>query len=443
MLCHHSAVTDCALPGTSVTIHLPFRNQGMKSEIRNPDLADAGAARMAWDAREMPVLQLIKDRFSRELPFRNLRVGVCLHISTKTANLVTTIQAGGATPVVCASNPLSTQDDVAASLVKHHGISVFAIKGEDVDTFQRHLHTVLETKPDLLLDDGADLVTTAHLHHRQNLERIVGGTEETTTGINRLRSMTRKGALTLPMIAVNESRTKHLFDNRFGTGQSALDGVIRATNLLIAGKTVVVCGYGWCGRGVASRARGLGANVVVTEVDPVPALEAAMEGYRVMPMADAAETGDLFITVTGNRGVVNRDHLTAMKDGAVLANAGHFDVEIDLEALDELAVARRLARPFVEEYTLNDSRKLYVLGEGRLVNLVAGEGHPAAVMDLSFANQALAAEFLVNRHEGLTPGIHTLPGEIDRKIAGMKLESMGLACDTMTSEQREYLESWE
>ena len=414
----------------------------MKPDIRDPNLAEAGATRMEWDARQMPVLQSIKDRFCQEKPFEGLRIGVCLHISTKTANLVTAIKAGGAEPVVCASNPLSTQDDVAASLVVHHEIPVFAKKGEDDDTFRRHLHIVLEAKPDILLDDGADLVTTAHRNHRQNLDLIIGGTEETTTGISRLRSMTREGALTFPVIAVNDSRTKHLFDNRFGTGQSALDGVIRATNLLIAGKTVVVCGYGWCGRGVASRAQGLGGHVVITEVDPVPALEAAMEGYRVMPMEEAAGVGDLFITVTGNRSVVNRDHLANMKDGAVLANAGHFDVEIDLEALDELAIARRPARPFVEEYTLENNRRLHVLGEGRLVNLVAGEGHPAAVMDLSFANQALAAEFLVKRHEDLTPGIHMLPEEIDRDIAGMKLESMGLSCDTMTSDQKEYLDSW-
>ncbi len=414
----------------------------MKSDISNLDLADSGAARMEWDARQMPVLQTIKDRFSREQPFRNLRVGVCLHISTKTANLVTTIKAGGAEPIVCASNPLSTQDDVAACLVRDHHIPVFARKGVDTDTFSRHLHTVLDAKPDLLLDDGADLVTNAHLHHCHHLDRILGGTEETTTGINRLRSMVRKAELAFPMIAVNDSKTKHLFDNRFGTGQSALDGVIRATNTLIAGKTVVVCGFGWCGRGVASRAKGLGAIVVVTEVDPISALEAAMEGYRVMPMQEAAGLGDLFITVTGNRGVVNRDHLSAMKDGAMLANAGHFDVEIDLEALDSLAVKRRPMRSFVEEFTLADRRRLYVLGEGRLVNLVAGEGHPAAVMDLSFANQALAAEYLVKKHDEMGPGIHTLPDDLDTEIARLKLESMGIACDTMTSEQEEYLESW-
>ncbi len=414
----------------------------MEYEIGNPDLADSGAARVEWDAREMPILRSIRDRFSRERPLRGLRVGVCLHISTKTANLVTAIKSGGAAPIVCASNPLSTQDDVAASLVMHHGIAVFAKRGEDGGTFSRHLHTVLNAQPDILLDDGADLVTTAHRDHRRNLDRIIGGTEETTTGINRLRSMVRSGELAFPVIAVNDARTKHLFDNRFGTGQSALDGILRATNTLIAGKTVVVCGYGWCGRGVASRARGLGGQVIVTEVDPVPALEAALEGYRVLPMAKAAALGDLFITVTGNRGVIRRDHLEAMKDGALLANAGHFDVEIDLQALDALAAGRRSVRPYVEEFTLTDDRRLYLLGEGRLVNLVAGEGHPAAVMDLSFANQALAVEHLVRNREGLSPGLHTLPEEIDREIAGLKLESMGAACDELTPEQRDYLDSW-
>lgn len=414
----------------------------MEPDIRDPDLAEAGAARMAWDARQMPVLRAIKDRFVREQPLRNLRVGVCLHISTKTANLVTAIKAGGAEPIVCASNPLSTQDDVAASLVVHHGVPVFAKRGEDSDTFSRHLHTVLNAQPDLLLDDGADLVTTAHRDHRRHLDRIIGGTEETTTGVNRLRSMVRKGDLTFPVIAVNDSKTKHQFDNRFGTGQSALDGILRATNTLIAGKTVVVCGYGWCGRGVASRTRGLGGQVIVTEVDPVAALEAAMEGFQVLPMAEAAPLGDLFITVTGNRGVIRRDHLDAMKDGTMLANAGHFDVEIDVQALAALAVERQILRPWVEEYVLANGRRLYLLGEGRLVNLVAGEGHPAAVMDLSFANQALAVEHLAARHEDMTPGVHTLPDEIDREIAGLKLASMGLAVDELTPEQTAYLDSW-
>jgi len=414
----------------------------MESDIRDPDLAESGAARMEWDARQMPVLRSIKDRFAVEQPFRNLRVGVCLHISTKTANLVTAIQSGGATPIVCASNPLSTQDDVAASLVRHHGIPVFAKRGEDTGTFSRHLHIVLEAQPDILLDDGADLVTTAHRDHRPRLEQIIGGTEETTTGVNRLRSMVRNGDLAFPVIAVNDSKTKHLFDNRFGTGQSALDGILRATNTLIAGKTVVVCGYGWCGRGVASRARGMGASVIVTEVDPVPALEAAMEGFQVLPMSGAAALGDLFITVTGNRGAIRGEHLEAMKDGAMLANAGHFDVEIDLEALDALADYRKSLRPYVEEFNLSNNRRLYLLGEGRLVNLVAGEGHPAAVMDLSFANQALAVEHLVARHGEMTPGIHTLPDEIDRKIAGLKLDSMGMTIDALTPEQNDYLDSW-
>ncbi len=414
----------------------------MESDIRDPGLAESGAARMEWDARQMPVLHSIKDRFAREQPFRNLRVGVCLHISTKTANLVTAIKSGGAEPIVCASNPLSTQDDVAASLVVHHGITVFGKRGEDTGAFSRHLHTVLDGQPDILLDDGADLVTTAHRDHRQHLDRITGGTEETTTGVHRLRSMVRNGDLAFPVIAVNDARTKHLFDNRFGTGQSALDGILRATNTLIAGKTVVVCGYGWCGRGVASRTRGLGGQVIVSEVDPVAALEAVMEGFRVLPMAEAAALGDLFVTVTGNRGVIRRDHLEVMKDGAMLANAGHFDVEIDLEALERLAVDRRPVRPYVEEFTLAGRRRLYVLGEGRLVNLVAGEGHPAAVMDMSFSNQALAAEYLVSHHGDLSPGVHTLPNRIDTDIASLKLESMGMAIDALTPEQRDYLDSW-
>ena len=392
----------------------------MKSDIQNPELANSGKVRMAWDARQMPVLTSIKTRFAREQPLRNLRVGVCLHISTKTANLVKTLKAGGAELYVCASNPLSTQDDVAASLVSHHGISVFAKRGEDSDTFGKHLRTVLNANPNILLDDGADLVAMAHRHYRQHLEHIIGATEETTTGITRLQNMVRKGVLALPVIAVNESRTKHLFDNRFGTGQSALDGIMRATNLLIAGKTVVICGYGWCGRGLAS-----------------------MEGYRVMPLEEASGLGDLFITVTGNRGVIGRSHFDAMKDGAMLANAGHFDVEIDLVALNELAAERRPARPYVEEFILPDDRRIYVLAEGRLVNLVAGEGHPAAVMDLSFANQALGVEYLVKHHAIMKPGIHTLPGQLDRQIAQLKLESMGMSCDTLTTDQKEYLDSWE
>ncbi len=413
----------------------------MESDIQDITLGELGKIRMEWDSNQMPVLNSIKTRFAKERPFQNLRVGVCLHISTKTANLVTTIKAGGADPIVCASNPLSTQDDVAASLVKHHDIPVFAKRGEDSKTFRRHLQTILEAKPDILIDDGADLITRVHSTHSQHINKIIGGTEETTTGINRLRSMVKKDALTFPVIAVNESRTKHLFDNRFGTGQSALDGIVRATNHLIAGKTVVVCGYGWCGRGVASRARGLGANVIVTEIDPVSALEAAMDGYRVMPMEEAASKGNLFITVTGNCKVINRKHFEVMKDNTILANAGHFDVEIDLVELNKMSVGKRPVREFVEEYTLTEGRKIHVLGKGRLVNLVAGEGHPAAVMDLSFANQSLAAEYLVKNQ--LEPGIHKLSGELDIEIAQTKLESMGMSCDIITPTQKEYLENWE
>lgn len=414
----------------------------MNYEIKDIALAEAGAARIEWDARQMPVLQSIKSRFEREQPFKGLRVGVCLHISTKTANLAIAIKAGGAELTVCASNPLSTQDDVAASLVKHHSIPMFAIKGEDMDTFKRHLTVVLDQRPVLLMDDGADLVTTVHLAHRDLLGSIIGATEETTTGVIRLKSMERNGELAFPVIAVNDSDTKHLFDNRFGTGQSALDGVIRATNILIAGTTVVVCGFGWCGRGVASRARGLGADIVVTEVNPVQALEAVMEGYRVMPMHEAAKIGGLFITVTGNRRVINREHLLLMKDGAILANAGHFDVEIDLVALRELATGIRPMRPSVEEYLLADGKRLYVLGQGRLVNLVAGEGHPASVMDLSFANQALAAEYLIEQKGQLPAGVHTLPRHIDENIARLKLDAMGIAYDRLTEEQERYLSSW-
>jgi len=415
----------------------------MSYDVKDLSLADVGAARIEWDARQMPVLRSIRERFAHEQPFKGMRIAVCLHISTKTANLVLTVKSGGADLAVCASNPLSTQDDVAASLVVHHDVPMYAIKGEDQETFRRHLHTVLDTRPVLLMDDGADLTAIAHMEYRDLLTDIIGGTEETTTGVNRLRAMEQKGDLSFPVVAVNESDTKHLFDNRFGTGQSALDGIIRATNVLIAGKTVVVCGYGWCGRGVASRARGLGADVVVTEVNPIQALEAVMEGYRVMPMKEAAKIGGLFITVTGNHHVISGDHLAAMRDGALLANAGHFDVEIDLVSLKNMATGVQPMRPFVDQYTLADGRRLYVLGEGRLVNLVAGEGHPAGVMDLSFANQALAAEYIVKNHQTLENRVHTLPANIDSNIARLKLESMGIAHDSLTPEQEAYLESWQ
>lgn len=414
----------------------------MDHDIKDPALADAGAERIEWDARQMPVLQSIRERFAREQPFRDLRIAVCLHITTKTANLVLAIRAGGADLTVCASNPLSTQDDVAASLVKHHGVPTFAIRGEDEDTLKRHYRTALARRPALLMDDGADLTTTVHAEYPDRAGDILGGTEETTTGVIRLRSMEKNGVLKFPVVAVNDSDTKHLFDNRFGTGQSALDGIIRATNILMAGQTVVVCGYGWCGRGVAARARGLGANVIVTEVNPVQALEAVMDGYRVMPVREAAKRGGVFITVTGNRRVITGDHFAAMQDGAILANAGHFDVEIDLVALKALAKRVRRMRRYVDEYTLEDGRRLYVLAEGRLVNLVAGEGHPAGVMDLSFANQALAAEYLARRHASLEPRVHRLPLEIDERIARLKLETMGIAFDALTPEQAEYLASW-
>jgi adenosylhomocysteinase len=414
----------------------------MNYEVKDLDLADGGARRIEWDARQMPVLQSIRRRFEQEKPFNGMRIAVCLHISTKTANLVLTVQAGGADVTVCASNPLSTQDDVAASLVAHHGVSIYAINGEDEEVYKRHLHTVLDTNPVLLMDDGADLTATAHIEYRDLLPTIMGGTEETTTGVIRMQAMEAKGDLAFPVVAVNESDTKHLFDNRFGTGQSALDGIIRATNTLIAGKTLVVCGFGWCGRGVASRARGLGAEVVVTEVNPVQALEAVMEGYRVLPMAEAARVGEIFVTVTGNRHAISGEHLAAMQDGSILANAGHFDVEIDLVALKEMAVDVQPMRPYVEEYSLDDGRRFYVLGEGRLVNLVAGEGHPAGVMDLSFANQALAAEYIVSHHEELENRVHTLPRDIDEGIARLKLESMDIEIDALTGDQEQYLASW-
>ncbi|MBI4552689.1 MAG: adenosylhomocysteinase [Candidatus Latescibacteria bacterium] len=415
----------------------------MDYDVKDLSLAETGAARLEWDTRQMPVLQSIRTRFEREQPFNGLRVAVCLHVTTKTANLVLTVKAGGADVTVCASNPLSTQDDVAACLVARHGIPTFAIKGEDEETYARHLRTVLDGQPALLMDDGADLVTTVHSAYPALIDTLIGGTEETTTGVIRLRSMERTGVLRFPVVAVNESDTKHLFDNRYGTGQSALDGIIRATNVLLAGSTVVVCGYGWCGRGLAASAAGLGANVTVTEVNPIRALEAAMDGYRVMRMIDAAAAGRLFITVTGNRRVIDGTHLDAMPDGAILANAGHFNVEIDLEALRARTVGVRRIRPFVDEYCLADGRRLYVLGEGRLVNLVAGEGHPAGVMDLSFANQALAAEYLVRHRGTLAPRIHTLPPEIDHGIARLKLDTMGIRLDTLTPEQETYLTSWQ
>lgn len=413
------------------------------SDIANHALAPEGVRRIEWAAREMPVLKLIRERFEREQPLRGIRMAACLHVTTETANLAITLRDGGAELRVCASNPLSTQDDVAAALVEEYGIPVFAICGEDNDTYYKHIHQALEHGPQLTMDDGADVVAVLHKDRRDLLPGVVGGTEETTTGVIRLRAMAADGALGYPIVAINEADTKHLFDNRYGTGQSTMDGIIRATNVLIAGKAVVVAGYGWCGRGVAMRARGLGAQVIVTEVDPVKALEAVMDGYRVMPMADAAPIGDIFITLTGDCNVIDRDDLEAMKDGAIMANSGHFDSEINLKALRALSEGQRRVRESVDEYRLQDGRKLYLLGEGRLVNLAAAEGHPAAVMDMSFANQALGAEWIAQNHHKLEKKVYELPHEVDEEIARLKLKAMGVSIDYLTEEQRHYLTSWQ
>jgi adenosylhomocysteinase len=391
----------------------------------------------------MPVIGLIRRRFATEKPLRDVRISGCLHITTETANLALALRDGGAQVALCASNPLSTQDEVAAALVGHYGIPVFAIRGEDGDTYYRHIHSALSQRPQVTLDDGADLVATIHKERRDLIPEILGGTEETTTGVIRLRSMARDGALAYPIIAVNEADTKHLFDNRYGTGQSTIDGITRATNVLWAGKTVVVCGYGWCGRGVASRAHGMGAHVVVTEVQPVRALEAVMDGFRVMSLAQAAPLGDIFVTITGDVNVVDRQHLEAMKDGAILANSGHFNVELNLEALESMAEGRRQIRPSVEEFRLRDGRRLFLLAEGRLVNLAAAEGHPASVMDMSFANQALSAEYLVLQEQRLPVAVHTVPREIDQEVARLKLAAMNITIDTLTEEQERYLASWQ
>jgi adenosylhomocysteinase len=391
----------------------------------------------------MPVLREIRDRFARERPLKGIRVSACLHVTSETANLMRTLQAGGADAVLCASNPLSTQDDVAASLVTHFEIPVFAIKGEDNATYYKHIHAALDHKPNVTMDDGADLVGTLHKDRRDLLSGIRGGTEETTTGVIRLRAMAADGALAYPVIAVNDAMTKHFFDNRYGTGQSTVDGIVRATNILLAGKTFVVAGYGWCGRGLANRARGMGAIVVVTEVEPLAALEAVMDGFRVMPMAEAARIGDIFCTVTGDINVIDRAHLEVMKDGAIIANSGHFNVEINIPALEEMAGEKLQVRPFVEQYTLKDGRRLNLLGEGRLVNLAAAEGHPASVMDMSFANQALSLEYLLQHADELENKVYTIPEAVDREIARLKLESMGIRIDTLTSEQQKYLTSWE
>ena len=413
------------------------------SDIANAELAPEGVRRIEWAAREMPVLKLIRERFLREKPLQGIRMTACLHVTTETANLAITLRDGGADLRLCASNPLSTQDDVAAALVAEYNIPVFAICGEDNDTYYRHIHQALEHGPQLTMDDGADVVATLHKDRRDLLPGVVGGTEETTTGVIRLRAMAAAGALGYPIVAINEADTKHLFDNRYGTGQSTVDGIVRATNVLLAGKTFVVAGYGWCGRGVASRARGMGAHVVVTEVDPVKALEAVMDGFRVMPMAEAAREGDIFVTLTGDCNVIDRQHLEAMKDGAIMSNSGHFDSEINLKALASLSEGKKRVRDSVEEFHLQDGRKLYLLGEGRLVNLAAAEGHPAAVMDMSFANQALGAEWIATNHSKLEKTVYELPDEVDKEIATLKLHAMDVRIDTLTEEQQRYLTSWQ
>jgi len=411
-------------------------------DVKDLTLADAGKLRMEWAAAEMPVLALIRERFAREKPLKGLRLSACLHVTTETGNLAVTLQAGGAEVVLCASNPLSTQDDVAAALVVHYGIPVYAIKGEDSATYYRHIEAAIAHRPHLTMDDGADLVASLHKAHLDLIPDVIGGTEETTTGVIRLRAMAADKALKFPVLAVNDSDTKHLFDNRYGTGQSTIDGIIRATNLLLAGKRVVVCGYGWCGRGVAARARGLGAIVIITEVDPVRALEAAMDGYLVMPIAEAVTQGDIFITATGDVKVIDEPHLRLLKNGAVLANTGHFNVEINIPALERLARAKRRIRPFVDEYDLGDGRKVYILAEGRLINLAAAEGHPASVMDMSFANQALGAEWMARNGRNLAPQVYVIPREIDQEIARLKLAAMGIRIDALTPEQQTYLSSW-
>ncbi|MGC8762047.1 MAG: adenosylhomocysteinase [Acidobacteriota bacterium] len=416
----------------------------MNCDIKDRSLRARGRDRILWADWQMPVLGRIRERFAKERPLEGIRVGACLHVTTETANLVRTLAAGGAQVALCASNPLSTQDDVAASLVEDYGVSVFAIKGEDHATYYAHLEAVLDTRPVLTMDDGADLVSLAHGGRKDALEHLLAGTEETTTGVIRLKSMAKHGVLKYPILAVNEAMTKHLFDNRYGTGQSTLDGILRATNLLLAGSTVVVAGYGWCGKGVSMRAKGMGAHVVVTEVDPVKALEAVMDGFEVAPMAEAAPRGDLFVTVTGNKHVIRMEHFEAMKDGAVVCNAGHFNVELELEGgLYEKAAERRQVRDFVEEFRLRNGRRIYVLAEGRLVNLAAAEGHPAVVMDMSFANQALSAEWMLKHHAGLSREVHVIPEEIDLEIARIKLETLGYRMDTLTPEQVAYLASWQ
>ena len=417
--------------------------QKTKGDVKDLSLAQAGVDRIQWAAREMPVVNLITERFRKERPLEGVKMAACLHVTTETANLAIALKAGGADLVVCASNPLSTQDETAAALVQEYGIPTYAIKGEDNETYYQHINAALDHAPNVTMDDGADLVGILHKERSDLLGNVIAGTEETTTGVVRLTAMAADGQLKYPIIAVNEAETKHFFDNRYGTGQSTLDGITRATNILWAGRRVVVGGYGWCGRGVASRARGMGAHVIVTEVNPVRALEAVMDGFQVMPGVEAAKVGEVFITVSGGWHVIGKEHLDVMPDGAIISNSGHFNVEIDIPALQAMSVSHREVRPFVEEYATTDGRRLYLLGEGRLINLAAAEGHPSAVMDMSFANQALSAEYLVQRHRELSNGVHVVPREIDAEVGRLKLETMGISIDTLSAEQTAYNESWE
>ncbi len=415
----------------------------MDYHIKDAELSKKGRLRIEWAEKSMPVLRSIRERFLKEKPLQGLKVGACLHVTTETAALMKTLKIGGAEVFLCASNPLSTQDDVAACLAIEEEIPVFAIRGEDKDTYYQHIHAVLDHRPMITMDDGADLISTLHQDRKDQIADVIGGTEETTTGVIRLRSMANDGVLRYPVIAVNDAMTKHLFDNRYGTGQSTIDGILRATNRLLAGSIFVVCGYGWCGRGVAMRAKGMGARVIITEVDPVKALEAVMDGYEVLPMAEAAKLGDFFCTLTGDISVIREEHFLLMKDGAIVSNSGHFNVEIDLIALEKISKDRRIIRDNVEEFTLEDGKKIYVLGEGRLINLAAAEGHPSSVMDMSFANQALSALYLYKEDHKLAPKVYSVPKEIDEEIALLKLSSMGITIDTLTEEQIKYLSSWE
>jgi adenosylhomocysteinase len=412
-------------------------------DVKDISLAEGGRRRIQWAEGEMPVLRQVHERFQKEKPFKGLRVSACLHVTTETANLMRTLQAGGAEVVLAASNPLSTQDDVAASLVSHDEIRVYAIKGEDNETYYKHINAAIDVEPHFTMDDGADLVSTLHKDRRAVLDTVQGGTEETTTGVIRLRAMAADGALNYPIIAVNDAMTKHFFDNRYGTGQSTIDGIVRATNILLAGKTFVVAGYGWCGRGLAMRARGMGSNVIVTEVDPLAALEAVMDGFRVMPMNEAAELGDIFCSLTGDINVIDQQHFDRMKDGAIVSNSGHFNVEINIPRLEDMATEKRRPREFIDQYILKDGRRINLLGEGRLINLAAAEGHPASVMDMSFANQALSLEWLLEHSDELEKRVYTIPEELDREIARLKLEAMNITIDTLSEEQIKYLASWE